>query len=94
MDANGGLWLSPRDGQVQQKVGLSAGTLLQTPSNARLGYLLALERVDAELRKKTKNREVLGHFRRDWQLMEQLRGQVVPLRAGAQRSEAEGGAAQ
>ncbi len=94
MDANGGLWLSPRDGQVQQNVGLSPSTLLQTRSNARLGYLLALERVDAELRKKPKNREVLGYFRRDWQLMEQLRGQVVPLRAGAPRSEAEGGTAQ
>jgi hypothetical protein len=41
-----------------------------------MAYLLALSRVDAELRKKMKNRETLGFFREDWGLMEQLRGQI------------------
>jgi len=94
MDAQGGVWLSPRDGQSHPKVGLSANTLAEPSSDAKMGYLLALSRVDAELRKKPKNRETLGFFREDWELMEQLRERVVPFVAGAKRTAAGGGAAQ
>ena len=94
MDDQGGMWLSPRDGRSHPKVGLSANTLAEDSSNPRMGYLLALSRVDAELRKKPKNRETLGFFRKDWELMERLRGQAVPIVAGARRTEAGGGAAQ
>jgi len=94
MDDQGGMWLSPRDGRSHPKVGLSANTLAQDSSNPRIGYLLALSRVDAELRKKPKNRETLGFFRKDWELMERLRGQAIPIVAGARRTEAGGGAAQ
>jgi hypothetical protein len=59
-----------------------------------MGYLLALSRVDAELRKKPKNRETLEFFRKDWELMERLRGRVVPIVAGTRRTDAGGGAAQ
>jgi hypothetical protein len=76
MDDQGGLWLIPRDGQSSTKIGLSASTLEESSSNAQMAYLLALSRVDAELRKKMKNRETLGFFREDWGLMEQLRGQI------------------
>jgi hypothetical protein len=93
MDERGGLWLSPRDGRSGAKVGLSANTLTGSSSDAKLGYLLALSRVDAELRKTPKNRETLEFFRKDWQLMEQLRGRVVPVVAGTRQSE-DGGAAQ
>ena len=95
MDDQGGLWLSPRDGQSHPKVGLSANTMTQADSDTKMGYLLALSRVDAELRKKPKNREMLGFFREDWALMERLRGRIgpVPVVAGARRTEA-GGAAQ
>jgi hypothetical protein len=93
MDDQGGLWLSARDGQSHPRVGLSASTLTQTASDTKMGYLLALSRVDAELHKKPKNRETLGFFREDWALMEQLRGQVVPVVARTRRTEA-GGAAQ
>lgn len=94
MDVQGGLWLSPRDGRSQPKVGLSANSLAENSSNARMGYLLALSRVDAELRKKPKNRETLEFFRKDWELMERLRGRVVPIVAGTRRTDAGGGAAQ
>jgi hypothetical protein len=62
-----------------------------------MGYLLALSRVDAELHKKQKDRETLGFFRKDWELMERLRGRVVvqdavPSLAGARRTQAGGGA--
>jgi len=93
MDERGGLWLSPRDGRFGAKVGLSANTLAESSSNARMGYLLALSRVDAELHKTPKNRETLGFFRKDWELMEQLRGRVVPVVAGTRQTEG-GGAAQ
>jgi hypothetical protein len=94
MDASGGLWLSPRNGQTRPRIGLSEGTVMQAPSEATISYLLVMARVDAELRRKPKNREMLGYFRKDWQLMERLRAQVVPLRAGAQLPESQGGAAQ
>jgi len=94
MDDKGGLWLSPRDGQSHPKVGLSANTLVEPSSDAKMGYLLALSRVGAELRKKTKNRETLVFFREDWELMEQLRAKVVPFVAGTQRTPAGNGAAQ
>jgi hypothetical protein len=85
MDENGGLWLSPRDGRSAAKVGLSANTVAASSSNAKIGYLLTLSRVDAELRKTRKNRETLGFFRKDWELMEQLRGRVVPVVAGTRQ---------
>lgn len=94
MDVQGGVWLSPRDGKSHPKIGMSANTVAENSSNAQAGYLLALSRVDAELRKTPKNRETLGFFRKDWALMEQLRGQVVPIVAGARQTEASGGAAQ
>ncbi len=94
MDDQGGMWLRARDGRSHPKVGLSANTLAQDSSNARMGYLLALSRVDAELHKKPKNRETLGYFRKDWELMERLRGQAVPVVAGARRTDAASGAAQ
>jgi hypothetical protein len=93
MDERGGVWLSPRDGRSGAKVGLSANTVAESSSNARMGYLLALSRVDAELRKTPKNRETLRFFRKDWELMEQMRGRVVPVVAGTRPTEA-GGAAQ
>jgi len=93
MDDRGGLWLIARDGQ-SPKVGLSASTLAVSASDAKAGYLLALSRVDAELRRKPKNRETLGFFREDWDLMERLRGQVVPVVAGSRRTESGGGSAQ
>jgi hypothetical protein len=68
--------------------------MTESSSNAKSGYLLALARVDAELRKPSKNRETLGFFRKDWALMEQLRGRVVPVVAGTQRTLGSGGAAQ
>jgi hypothetical protein len=94
MDANGGLWLNPRNEYPHPLIGMSANTLLQARSDSKLGYLLVLSRVDAELRRKPKNRETLEFFRRDWQLMERLRGQVISLSAGAHRPEPAGGAAQ
>ena len=94
MDEGGSLWLNPRDGNQHPQVGLSANSLLQAQSDVRLSYLVALARVDAELRRKPKKREMLAFFRKDWQLMERLRGQVVPLAAGARRPQAGGGAAQ
>jgi hypothetical protein len=89
MDEHGGLWLSPRDGHSHPKVGLSASTLAQDASDARTGYLLAISRVDAELRKAPKNRETLTFFRKDWQLLEQLRGRVVEPLAATQSSSSE-----
>jgi len=81
MDTKGGLWLDARDGTSHPRVGLSANTLMEPGSDAKTGYLVALARVDAELRKTPKNRETLGFFRKDWELMERLRGQVVPVAA-------------
>jgi hypothetical protein len=92
-DDQGGLWLTARDGHSRPKVGLSASTLAEPSSDAQAGYLLVLSRVDAELRKQPKNRETLGFFRKDWELMERLRGRTVPVVAGTLRTEA-GGAAQ
>lgn len=94
MDKDGALWLRPRDGKSIPKVGLSANSLQQSPSDLRLGYLLTLSRLDAELRRKPKNRETLGHFREDWELMERLHGRMVPLTAGTRHTESRGGAAQ
>lgn len=92
VDEQGGLWLFARDGQARAKVGLSASTLAEPSSDAKMGYLLVLSRVGAELRKKPKNRETLGFFRKDWELMERLRGRVVPVVAGTRRTESGGGA--
>jgi hypothetical protein len=93
-DDKGGLWLNARRGESQATVGLSANTLAEAPSDVKASYLLALSRVDAELRKKPKNRETLVFFRKDWELMERLRGRMVLFMAGTQRTEAGGGAAQ
>jgi len=93
MDERGGLWLIARDGE-SPKVGLSARTLLESSSDRKAAYLLSLSRVDAELHKKPKNRETLGFFRKDWELMERLRGQVVPVVAGTRRTEGASGSAQ
>jgi len=94
MDDKGGMWLTPRDGKSHVKVGLSANTLAQASSDARTGYLLALSRVSIELRREPKNRETLAFFRKDWELMERLRGKTSPVVVGARRTEAGGGAAQ
>jgi hypothetical protein len=94
IDEQGGLWLNLQDEKTGSKVGISANTMTESSSNAKSGYLLALARVDAELRKPSKNRETLGFFRKDWALMEQLRGRVVPVVAGTQRTLGSGGAAQ
>jgi hypothetical protein len=64
--------------------------MAKSSSDARTGYLLALSRVDAELRRNSKNRETLEFFRQDWQLLEQLRGQVVPVVAGSRHAESGG----
>jgi hypothetical protein len=93
LDDRGGLWLAARDSQ-SPKVGLSASTLMEGTSDAKAGYLLALSRVDAELRRKPKNRETLQFFREDWELLERLRAQVVPIVAGARHTEAGGGSSQ
>ncbi len=90
MDSQGGLWLRPRDGQSGKKVGLSASTVAESPTSAKTGYLLMLSRVDAELRKAPKNRETLGFFRKDWDLMEQLRGRALPVMAGTRHTESNG----
>jgi hypothetical protein len=92
IDDRGGLWLTARDGHSHPKVGLSANTLAESSSDAREGYLMVLSRVDAELRRQPKNRETLGFFRKDWELMEQLRGRTVPIVAGTRPTEASGGA--
>jgi hypothetical protein len=92
VDNSGGLWLNSRDGS-SPRVGLSPLTMAQSSSDARSGYLLALSRVDAELRRNSKNRETLEFFREDWQLLEQLRGQVVPVVAGSRHTESGGGSA-
>ncbi|HVJ04780.1 MAG TPA: hypothetical protein VM578_03850 [Candidatus Saccharimonadales bacterium] len=98
MDRNGGLWLNARDGQSHPQVGLSAATLTEGRSDAKIGYLLALSRVDAELRKQNKNRETLVFFRKDWELMERLRARAMartaPYLAGTGRTQSGGGAAQ
>ncbi len=94
MDEQGGLWLSPRDGHSHAKVGLSSNSVAEDASDARAGYLLTLSRVDAELRKEPKNRETLGFFRKDWELMERLRGRVVSPVARTQRPVEAGGGAQ
>ena len=94
IDEHGGLWLSLQDEKTGSKVGISANTMAESSSNAKLGYLLALSRVDAELRRSPKNRETLGFFRKDWALMEQLRGRVVPVVAGTQRTAGSVGTAQ
>ncbi len=88
MDARGGLLLTPRDGRTGAKAGLSASTV--SSADARTGYLLMLSRVDAELRKTPKNRETLGFFRKDWELLEQLRGRVVPVVAGTRHTQSDG----
>jgi hypothetical protein len=93
MDARGGLWLSSRDGR-SPKVGLSLRTVAEGSSDARVGYLLALSYVGDELRRKPKNRETLEFFRKDWQVLEQLRGQIIPVVAGTRRTESAGGSAQ
>jgi hypothetical protein len=93
IDDDGGLWLSARDGRAP-KVGLSSLTVAKNSSDSRVGYLLALSHVEAELSRKPKNRETLEFFRQDWQLLEQLRSQVVPVVAGARRTESAGGSAQ
>jgi len=94
MDDQGGLWLTQENGQSETRVGLSANTLMEPASDARTGYLVALSRVDAELRKKPKNRETLGFFRQDWELMERLRGKAVPFVAGRRPAEMGGGTSQ
>lgn len=94
MDKDGALWLRPRDGHSIPKVGLSANSLLQAPSDPRMAYLLALSRLDAEMRRKPKNRETLGDFRKDWEIMERLHARMIPLAAGVQHSESGSGAAQ
>ena len=94
MDENGGLWLSARDGSSHPRVGLSASTISEDSSDTKLGYVLALWRVSAESRKEPKNRETLGFFRRDWELMERLRGKAIPILAGSRRAETGGGSAQ
>lgn len=90
MDEQGGVLLRPRDGQSGAKVGLSANTVAESSVNARTGYLLMLSRVDAEMRKIPKNRETLGFFRKDWELMEQLRGRAVPVVAGTRHTASDG----
>ncbi len=81
LDERGGLWLRARDGNAPG-CGLSASTVTAEGSDARQAYLLALARVESELRRKRKNRETIGYFRQDWALLEQLRGELKPLLAG------------
>ena len=83
------------DGKTLSTVGISANTMVQSSSNAKLAYLLALSRVDAELHKSPKKRETLGFFRKDWALMEELRGHVAPpVVAGTRQTEGSSGAVQ
>lgn len=91
-EEDGSMWLVPRDGKGP-KIGLSASTLLEGAPVARQSYVLALARLEAELRRKPKNRAMLSFFRRDWEQMERLRREVIPLRAG-QAVAGEAGAAQ
>jgi len=93
LDERGGLWLTPRSGNAP-RVGLSARTMSASRQETTTAYLLALSRVDAELHRKPKNRETLEFFRKDWALMEHLRGQQLQEIAGTRRSEQGGGAAQ
>lgn len=86
MDERGGLWLRSRDGRAPG-CGLSAATVTAGGSDALQAYLVALARVESELRRKKKNRETIGYFREDWALVERLRGELGPLLAGG----AEGG---
>ncbi|PSH04146.1 MAG: hypothetical protein CXZ00_08855 [Acidobacteria bacterium] len=94
LDEKGGMWLNARNGESQPKVGLSANTLTETASDVKLGYLLALSRVDAELRKKPKDRATITFFRKDWELLEQLRERLTSYIAGTRPPEAGKGATQ
>lgn len=81
LDERGGLWLRPRK-SGKPGCGLSAATVQAAGSDAGQAYLLALARVESELRRKRKNRETIGYFRQDWALVERLRGELRPLLAG------------
>jgi hypothetical protein len=85
----GGLWLTPRNGRGM-KIGMSSSTLTADASDPRASYLLALARVDAELRRKPKNRETLDFFRRDWEQMKRLRGELPTLARARHEGDAHG----
>lgn len=87
VDAEGGLWARPKQGS-SPKVGLSANTLPQPSSDARLAYRIMLERVDAELRRKPKNRATLRFFQADWALLQRLRLRALPASASLAEGEA------
>lgn len=55
-----------------QILGLTRDNILENNSNPQLGYKLMLAKVNATLKAKLKNRESLGTFKDDWELMMRL----------------------
>jgi len=81
-DANGALWLDiPMNGETL-RVGLSAGNLLASESDANLANELVLARARDVLKSPKHRRETMAEFKRDWAVLQAARRKSATLTAG------------
>ncbi len=71
-DASGNLMLKVNNYGAEVMLGLTRNNIRSDYSNPHLAYKLMLAKVHAELRKRSKDREMLADFESDWELLESL----------------------
>lgn len=71
-DASGNLMLKVNNYGAEVMLGLTRNNIRCDYSNPQLAYKLMLAKVNAELKKRSKDREMLADFESDWELLEDL----------------------
>jgi hypothetical protein len=72
-DANGSLWMSLPNQELDQKVGLSASNIFAQGSQSQFAYQIILARMEYELKSPKHSRETMLEFQRDWELLTDTR---------------------
>jgi hypothetical protein len=72
-DADGSLWMSLPDGEIWEKVGLSASNIFAEDSQSQFAYQIILARMEYELKSPKHGRETMLEFQHDWDLLTDVR---------------------
>jgi len=70
IDASGNLMLKVNNYGAEVMLGLTRNNIRSDYSNPQLAYKLMLAKVNAELNKRSKDRQMLADFESDWELLE------------------------
>jgi len=68
-DADGSLWMSLPNAEMNEKVGISASNIFAEDSHSQFAYQIILARMEYELKSPKHSRETMLEFQRDWKML-------------------------